>query len=233
MTIILEDLEHLKSRLPRLQEIPPWYLSIKEFSERAQTDKRAVTRAVRSGRISDRHMAVHAPIRGKEKGLVIDWNAVGYDYLDAQPERFRPDDFENNPERVYRPIVVESAGNGLHDLDPSTDVLTDESMHYRPVTDITSAKYRKEQLAIEKEKVALLLAKNKAVLLSDVVAEQRQLAAELKAAVKSYIQRSSPRLAAEVSVVKVRQIQEQLLTEVLNTIGSLDGRDHEPSDLEV
>jgi hypothetical protein len=191
---------------------PKNYVTITEFCKLSQTNDRKIIReACETGRIPRKHLVTKNS--GKTKKLLIDWDATGYDYVKSK-QTGPPPDFILNKEKLYNPILAKGNATplstpGLDIFDASADVV------YEPVTDIVSAKFRKEQLNIIKLQEELRLEANETIRISDVQDKDVQVAAELRAALKSMVYKVAPEIVGRSDVMAIRRILENRIGETI------------------
>lgn len=208
---------------------PAGWLSVKEYATRAGASYMAIYTAVRDGRLPRRSVAAFRCGANKARRIIIDWDATAYQFFYDMRSRYRPADFVPNENREYKPIRKKGSDpasqiNEIKVREAVTgqdfssefdrvreavftpkDLLTDQ-MHLERVTDLTTARYRSEQLKIEKQQIELRKARNEVIETAQVVALNHQIAMEVKAEWGKLIPRLAPVLAAENDPREVKKI---------------------------
>ena len=106
-------------------------------------------------------------------------------------------------------------------------LLTDE-MDYQPVTDLTSAKLRAEQLKILKAQTELRIANNELVLIEEAAAIMGEIAIEVKGLLLRFINDVAPKVGPKkINVVDCRKILRENFVSVLTALEPVEGGAHE------
>ena len=221
--------DHLKSILQKVQyydqDFPNFYLTMDEFAERMEVSKQAIHAAVLNGRIPRDALACYK----KKTRLIplIHWNKASYNYAKYR-KLGPPEDFKENDEKVYNIILDPEFGDGLgvgnKPSGDETDLFkAEDNIVFGEVVDLNTAKYRTEILKIIKAQDELKLKRNETIAVEDVIAKDRQIAAEIKAAFKQFIRSAAPELAAESNVLKVREILNARLNATVSVLANTEG----------
>ncbi len=105
---------------------------------------------------------------------------------------------------------------------PDIETAQTIDLNYETVIDIASAKYRVEQLKIEKMQAELKLANNEVVLVEKVQAHERELALEIKASIRKAENKMAPLLAQANTVLECRAILEAYHREAFEALRPLE-----------
>lgn len=235
--------------IPNVGNPPPeGWLTIAEFAERSGVQARQVYKAIDDGKIPRKHLAMM--LGGTQRTIVIDWDATAYDFIAARRQGSRPPDFIENAAREYKPfrlsaqqeIAVEAEDERRQEieneiLDGNTtglskeqiqnivdERLVNEKMVKQPVVDTTSARYRKEQLEIEKRQVELKKIANQLIDIETNRSILAGLAAQLNGNASKAIPKWSPIFAAEDDPRVIRQLMKQMFVDILKP---MDGEKNE------
>jgi hypothetical protein len=214
--------------LPLYDEPPPGYLNVQEFAERANSTSAGVVKACKAGKIAPQHCLTF-PDKKNKRRLAFNWNSSGYNFIMLRNAKYWPDDFEPNDEFSYRPLDVPDTESAA--IPPSGGLTDgDEKISFRKVTDIASAKYRVEQLKIAQMQTALKEENNQLVRIEDVAGHEREMALEIKAAVRKESNKMAPLLAKATTVLECRSILDAGHREALETLNPMllengDGKD--------
>lgn len=210
---------------------PSGWLTCIEYAERLECKPVQINKAVKDGRIPQKHLALNDPPEGQRR-IIINWDASIYDYLINRRACYRPDDFKPNKARLYKPFNVAPHLEGAiteepePEEDPKKDpvqnivdeTLVDDEMKFTPVIDTTSAKYRKEQLDIIKKQNDLKREANELITFSDERMLLGGLAAQLGGNASKAVPKWSPIFAAEKDPRKIRQLMKQMFTDIFKPL---------------
>lgn len=235
--------------IPNVGNPPPeGWLTIAEFAERSGVQARQVYKAIDDGKIPRKHLAMM--LGGTQRTIVIDWDATAYDFIAGRRQGSRPADFVENAAREYKPFrlsaqqeiaaeseeklrrkiekeVLAGGTTGLSSEQIQNIVdeqLVIEKMVKQPVVDTTSARYRKEQLEIEKRQVELRKEANQLIDLDTMRGILGGLAAELNGNASKAIPFWSPKFAQEDDPGVIRQLMKQMFVDILKP---MDGEKNE------
>lgn len=237
--------------IPNVGSPPPeGWLTIAEFAERAGGILvQQIYKAIDNGKIPRKHLAMM--LGGSQRTIVIDWDATAYDFIAGRRQGSRPADFIENAAREYKPfrlsaqqeIAAEAEDERRHEIENEVidgntsglsseqiqnivdERLVNEKMVKQPVVDTTSARYRKEQLEIEKRQVELRKEANQLIDLDTMRGILGGLAAEIKGAANRAIPAYGPILAAEENPTVVRGILKKIFADLLRPL--LNNKDNE------
>ena len=221
---------------------PAGWVTIAEFSERSGGLKTPhIYKAIGDGRIPQKHLAINHPY-GEQQRLIIDWDAVAYNFFEARRPAWRPEDFKINDAREYKPFgttpqkealkeeieekreeIKEQVVSKTETPDDKVDRIVNEQMVsdkmiIEPVIDVTTARYRKEQLEIEKRQIALKREANQLIDLDTERSILGGIAAELNGNANKAIPKWSPIFAAEDDPRKLRQLMKQMFVEIFKPL---------------
>lgn len=213
------------AKLRKALKMPPGYIRATDFAENVGISDQALGKIMRLGeRISYKHQIfIMQPNDPKRAFTAIDWNNAAYPFLMSMSKHRRPTDFVENKERIYKPI--ETTGE---DYDAGTVIDAPEKffgksgMAFEEVIDLSSAKYRSEQLKIARQELELRASNNELVEVSAVVQAQAEQAVQVRVAVQAAIQRLTPLLAVESDIAEVKRL---LLEELNKALASLDTKE--------
>lgn len=207
------------ARLKKVVICPEGYLNGKEYSERIGISLQTIMKACREGRIPEKWMLVVTPPDKLSKShLVINWNNTAYDYVLGQYPIRRHKDFKENPKKEFKPIKLTEPEQSAEDI-PETELFARSGMAYEMVTDLSSAKYRNEQLKIERQELELRHANNELIEVSAVIQERAEQAVQVRVAIQSAVQRLTPLLAVESDIKEVKRILLEQLNKALKSLG--------------
>lgn len=232
----------LWNHVPKIkQPVPDGWLTIAEFCDRAGNMKvQRIYKAIEFGRIPKKHMAI-TKAKNRQDIVVIDWDAAAYDYIAAGKQAFRPPDFKINDAREYKPfrrsaqqkiavekdevrreeIVAEITGatpgknidSKLQDI--VDERLVNDKMVITQVMDVTTARYRKEQLEIEKRQIELRKESNELITFDTERSMLAGIAAQINGNASKSIPKWSPIFAAEEDPRVIRQLMKQMYVDIL------------------
>ena len=211
------DWNKILKSLPLHDACPLGFLTMKDFAERAGASGPSILKAVRSGKIARQHCA--SLKRKNSINLIIEWNAAGYNFIAVRKEQWWPKDFKLNDEHLYKPF--DTGEEGEEEFDDALDVGTDKVVKRR-VTDIASAKFRVEQLKIERLEAELKLANNEVIPIVEVIAHELELALEIKASIVKVENKMAPLLAQANTVLECRSILEKHHREAFEALKPLE-----------
>lgn len=227
-------LKNLYRKVKLHKGIPPaGWLTCIEYAERLGCKPVQINKAVKDGRIPRKHLALNDPPDGQRR-VIINWDASIYDYLIKRRACYRPDDFEPNKARLYKPFnVAPHLEDAIEEPPPPQDegeqkkepvqnivdeTLVDDEMRFESVIDTTSAKYRKEQLDIIKKQNELKREANELIAMSDERMLLGGLAAQLGGNASKAVPKWSPIFAAEKDPRKIRQLMKQMFTDIFKPL---------------
>jgi len=221
------DWQKFLESLPLYADAPDGFLDVVSYAERAGTTRPTILKAICTGKISKKFCVAVLFSTNQRRKVLIDWNATAYSYIVSRQEHTWPSDFERNDERVYRPIEVSAGagadGNGEDGPPVSGRLLTDE-MEYQPVTDLTSAKLRAEQLKILKTQTELRIANNELVHIDEAASIMGEIAMETKGLLLRFVNEVAPIVGPKIlSVVDCRRVLREHFMSVLSALESMEG----------
>lgn len=219
---------------------PPGWLTISQFCERAGGMKvQQIYKAIDAGKISTKHMAMIKGDRDR-RIVVIDWDAAAYDFIAARRQGSRPADFKINDAREYKPfrlsaqqkIAVEKEEMRREEIvaeitsttetppgdsklqDIVDERLVNDKMVITRVVDVTTARYRKEQLEIEKRQIELRKESNELITTDTERSMLAGIAAQLNGNASKSIPKWSPIFAAEEDPRVIRQLMKKMYVDI-------------------
>jgi hypothetical protein len=135
--------------------------------------------------------------------------------------KYWPDDFQPNDEFLYMPLEVEKGERRI--IAPSdTNAKGDgNGLTFAGVTDIASAKYRVEQLKIAQMQQTFDENSNELIRLEDAAANDREMALEIKAAIRKASNKMAPLLAKAGTVLECRAILDAHHREAMETLNPM------------
>ena len=241
--------DRLSANLPVHNGEPPTgWLTTKQFVERmGLSNQTQVYKAIESGKISHKHMAINRRYNEQDR-IIIDWDNAAYDFIMGRRAAYRPADFKQNNAKLYKPFAVspqqekevdteeerreqikKDVENGTTSGDSTQDIVDErivlDKMVLQPVIDQTSARYRKEQLEIEKRQIELKKEANELISMADERSLLAGIAAELNGNASKAVPKWSPIFAAEEDPIVVRQLMKKMFVEILTPIASKAGED--------
>lgn len=180
-----------KRGLPVFDEIPIGWLTIADAAIRAGMRRDKLSTDVTAGRFPKSAIGLWQT-NGKRITL-LHWDAAIYDYLLSRPATSRPADFVRNDLKSYKPIsTIDTPARGSSPF-PTADEVTDQSptsaldallnnqdQYTEKVVDLTSARFRAEQLKILKLQYELRVARNELIAVAEVDSLLREIAVEIK-----------------------------------------------------
>ena len=221
----------LKKSLPVYKEAPSDYLSVGDFARRAEASPPAIKKAIVAGKIPKQHCMI-VDLGPRQKTVFINWNRCGYNYLASKNPKWWPKDFEINDACEYKPIdTPDISDKGV--MDAPSELFGEDEIQYQKVTDINSAKYRVEQLKIAKLQAEQKLANNELVLIKDVIALNREMGTELKAALKRSENKMAPELLHCKTVLEIRALLAAYHREVIEVLNPIMPEDEYAEDQET
>jgi hypothetical protein len=217
--------------IPVVDDLPAGYLFIRDYAQRiTHLTPNNLKKAILAGRIPRTSLIVLAT--EKRRRAAVHWGSTAYNFIVARSRKYWPKNFKPTSARSYRPLAEEGEPDGpvltpaeLGIAPPMTGTTRQSTlagMHYRDVVDEATAKYRIQQLKIEKLQAEINLANNDVLKVEDVEDTQREIATELRGELKKMVQRVSSRLVAAKSVNMVREILEDAIHDALETLKNDD-----------
>jgi hypothetical protein len=222
-----------RETLPVLESPPFGYIPATKYARQVEMNAGNLSRRILEGAIHKRHLCVIPRESGGKPILYIDWNSTAYSFIIARGEKKFPAGFKRNKHREYLPIRAENekpvaeknnkkkeTPEAEEQLPPDemTQQLMSEGIMYEPVTDLASAKYRKEQLHIAKLQAELKQANNELIKIEDVKKHDTQTALLVKAALDKAINKLAPVVAQHNSVVKCKSLLKKEIANALKTL---------------
>lgn len=213
----------LIARLPIVDPCPFDWLPVKDWSERSGVSPHAIKMAIGKGAVPDRFLCACYLPPTKRRQIAIAWDDFAYEFFINRLPAHRPKDFFENKERLYKPIrkpnperpllpPVRTVANPPDDGDEPEQVeldfgnLLDGKMPASQVLDYPAAKFRREQLKILQDQIAVKVATNALVKTEDVGSMLRSLAAEVSGELVKMETHLAPVLAACSDPREVRRL---------------------------
>ena len=242
------------STAPKMDNPPKGWICISDWCARAGgvVSPQSISLAVRDGRIPMQYVA-RGTVR-RQAVLLLDWDNTAYDFFAKRQPTMWPPDFELNDAREYKPMrkpgndaaskinalkraaaitgedkteeIAEVIENS--EIGGLTDNLFSGSMMASPVTDLYSAKYRKEQLDIEKRKMELLKIRNDMIEVSEVAREWAGMGVTLRAE----FDKSATQLSSTLATVNDPREVKRILTNAFSDLCDLLWKDDDDRTVE-
>lgn len=232
----------LWGKIPTVGNPPPdGWLTISQFAERASMKTSSavqqIYKAIESGKIDRKHLAMM--LGGTQRTVVIDWDSAAYNFIAARRRGSRPDDFVENAAHEYKPfkrtaqqeiaareeqemvsaVIAEVKGEAQTELTEEQQRIVNQRLvtlqTVVPVPDdVTTAKYVKELLEIEKRQVELRKEANQLIEIDTERSILASLAAQLNGNANKAIPKWSTIFAAEEDPRVIRQLMKQMFVDV-------------------
>jgi len=222
-----------KDLLQKFPTQPKGWLTLHQFMERAGLKNiQGIYDDVRKGRVPSQFIAM-CPYKNRMT-VCVDWDSVAYDFMIQKRAAFRPDDFVENEARQYKPIrikgddpasqinrlkraahiekrdtteEIEALKEAVQAIPDNQTTLFSSGSIVSPVVDLHSAKYRKEQLDIERKKIEVLILRNEMIEVKEIENEWRGLGITLR----GEFEKAATQLAPELATIKdPREIKRRL-----------------------
>lgn len=171
---------------------PSGFLPSGEFATKAGVSPSSITKARQAGAFPSNNMR-WVKQKGIRKSLYIHWDSEGPKYIRTRPVEYWPDWFKDEQEIQELNIKTEATsekptGSGIGT--PMGTVV---------VTDIHSAKLRKEMLAIKAKELELQKASNEVIEIHEVESLLIEIATNTRQSLLAIGPKAAPKLAASSS----------------------------------
>lgn len=212
-----------------VDEVPEGYMTLLEFCEGVGSKVRSLQDSIGYGKIDKKHLVKIPFGQNGRYQVFINWDACAYNYIIGRREEFWPADFKPNDEKKYYPEVLVFNGEKvvMKGEDSEHSEVLAKDLTYKKVTDISSAKFRMEQLKIAREQERLRREMNQSVDVKDVEAQQREIGLALKTKASTLFQDTANRLAVCSSPRECKFILEEVYREILGALFDEDNTDQE------
>jgi len=156
---------------PMAEEPPEGWLSLPIFAKQVGTSENAIRKALVNGRLDSKMTVTTALGKGRRRKLWISPSTVN----------------------GFRELVAGSGQTPRGAVgDPPVSDTNEDPCKVEIPEDLAAAKLLNEQLKIAERQAALRIANNEVIKLTDVVAINREIAAEFKAAVRQALRSAAP-----------------------------------------
>lgn len=227
--IALSAWEQLLEELDFYDEPPPNFVTLSTFSRGAYVTNTHLMAKIKNGSFQRQYLcATHrSDNRDGRLKIMLNWNALAYDYIASRPASKRPADFRKNSDREYKPLpeLQQSKKKKHKKTKPSnTDADTRSgTKRLSHITDLGEAKLEKEKLAILQKQAEIQLGENEVMLVDDVAMIVQGIAHETKSMIRRAINQAAPRVAATSNVITCREIMEDKFRSCLDCLLPLIG----------
>lgn len=225
--------------------VTPGALGIVDFAERAGVHGASVIKALKTGKIPREYC--FCTLRNNGTRLIwIDWDRAGYDYIVNRHPRTWPKDFAPNPEKMYKPIgdsspspessspppgasapQSEASAGALSPPPPSAPPELPEASEGAAKTQVLADyKIRAEALKVQKMEIEVQQIRAELIPRAEVLAINRELALDLRAALFKMGNQVVPAIQAAGSVIKGRAIFRDHLKKTIDALKDLEDENY-------
>lgn len=198
-------------------QVPAGYVPAKTFASKCGISQAGLTQARQAGKFASN--SIRYIKREKQRAqLYYHWDSLGPEFIRTRPHSRWPEWFKEEEAKLGKVLSGEhEAAAGANPTGSGIET----KMASAAVYDLNSAKFRTEQIKIEKQELELQAAKNQVLDIEEIVSLFTEVGMDIKQSLLAIAPRVAPLVAAETSPHKCLKILEDEISLGLKGVESL------------